>query len=93
MEPAFEHLLRTCGVHDSIIWTLRINDICDRWVFCSLDSTEEGLKTSALDLGIDLVVGGLSHKRETARLITAWKQTKAQSDIKLTILMPREKAH
>ena len=38
LEPAFENLLRSATVHESIIWALCINEINDRATFCALDS-------------------------------------------------------
>ena len=69
LEPAFENLLRASIVHK------RSDEITDRPTFRALDSTEEGLKTSALGLGIDLRApsgrGGIKPMREVALLITA----------------------
>ena len=47
LEPALGNLLRLFGA-----W--RINDITDRATFCELDPTEEGLRVSARDFGIDV---------------------------------------
>ena len=41
------------------------------------------LKQGAADLGTDLVAGGLAHKREFARVVTAWKTAKVMSETKL----------
>ena len=73
---AFGNPFRFVNVHDSVIWALVMA--------CSSVSTEEGLKRSAADFGINLPPRrpGLSHKREMARRFTAWKQAK---DVKLNI--------
>ena len=42
LEPAFENLLRNVGFHESIIWSLRVNQIKDRETFVGLDETESG---------------------------------------------------
>ena len=56
LEPAFEHLLRKSMTHESIITTLRVNDIHGR---C------------------------LPHKREFARVVTAWKTANVLAETKL----------
>ena len=87
MELAFANLLRSFNVQDSVILALCIHDVRDRQPVCTFDATEEGLKTSAADFDINLGPGGrgLSHKRELARLVTAQKQAKVQSDVKLNL--------
>ena len=47
LEPAFENLPRTANVHEDVINALRMEEILDREMFVSLDSTEEGLAKSA----------------------------------------------
>ena len=45
--------------------------------------SEAALKDGASDLGFDLSTGGLSHKREFARVVTSWKTAKVMSETKL----------
>ena len=42
LEPAFENLLRTLNVDESIITALKVNMIVDRDTFIGLDDTEAG---------------------------------------------------
>ena len=72
-EPAFEHMLRNSAVHESVISILRANAVVDRDTFVNMYDSESSLKEGASDLGFDLVTGGLPHKREFARIVTAWK--------------------
>ena len=58
LEPSFEHLLRSSSVHESIITTLRVNEITDRDTFVNLLDSEATLNMSAADLGAILVGGG-----------------------------------
>ena len=71
LEPAFEHLLRNATVHESVIHTLRVNAITDRETFVNMFDAEAALKEGASDLGFDLSTGGLPHKREFARVVSA----------------------
>ena len=82
LEPAFENLLRTLNVDEALITALRINMINHRETFAGLDDTEAGFKNIAPDLGFDLVNGGLAHKREMSRLISARKQARIASETK-----------
>ena len=84
LEPSFEHLLHDAKVDPATILSLRHCQITDRETFAALDDTVDGLKTVALDMGIDLPGGGMPHKREFARITTAWKKARAQADIKVT---------
>ena len=45
--------------------------------------SEAALKDGASDLGFGLSTGGLSHKREFARVVTSWKTAKVMSETKL----------
>ena len=72
LEPAFEHLLRDAGVDEATIWALRHAKINDRETFT-------GLVENA---GIDVSTGGMPHRRELAKVTTAWKRAKAQADVK-----------
>ena len=83
LEPSFEHLLDDAKVDPATILALRHCQITDRETVAALDDTVDGLKTVALDMGIDLL-GGMPHKREFARITTAWKKARAQADIKVT---------
>ena len=56
------------------ISAFKVNMINDRETFMGLDDTDAGFKNIASDLGIDLENGGLAHKREMSRLITAWNK-------------------
>ena len=47
-----------------------------------MDDTEAGFKNIAPDVSIDLVNGGLAHKREVSRLISAWEQARIASEAK-----------
>ena len=47
-----------------------------------LDDTAEGLKSLAMDMGMNLDAGGMPHRREFARISTAWKKAKAQLEVK-----------
>ena len=82
LEPAIENLLRTLNVDEALITALKIHMINDRETFVGLDDTEAGFKNIAPELGIDLVNGGLAHKREMSRLISAWKQARVASEAK-----------
>ena len=84
LEPSFEHLLHDAKVDPATILALRLCQITDRETFAALEDTVDGLKTLALDIGIDPAGGGMPHKREFARITTAWKKARAQKDIKVT---------
>ena len=49
LEPAFENLLRTANLHEDVLNALRMEDILDREMLVSLDTTEEVLAKSAKD--------------------------------------------
>ena len=83
LEPAFEHLLRNATVHESVIDTLRVNAITDRETFVNMFDAEAALKEGASDLGFNLSTGGLPHKREFARVVSAWKTGKVMAETKL----------
>ena len=83
LEPAFEHLLRNAAVHESVIHTLRVNAITDRETFVNMFDAEAALKEGASDLGFDLSTGGSPHKREFARVVSAWKTAKVMAESKL----------
>ena len=83
LEPAFGHMLRNSSVHESVISILRANAIVDRDTFVNMYDSESSLKEEAADLGFDLSTGGLPHKREFARIVTAWKTAKVMAETKL----------
>ena len=58
-----------------LLWTA---DTC-----VNMYDSESSLKEGASDLGFDLATGGLPHKREFARIVTAWKTAKVMAETKL----------
>ena len=78
-----------CAIH--------VGDITDRATFCDLDSSENGLRVSARDLGSNVHLalegargrlalegaGGHAPEREMLRLIFAWNRTTKKFDAKL----------
>ena len=83
LEPAFEHLLRNASVHESVIDTLRVKAITDRESFVNMFDAEAALKERSSDLGFNLSTGGLPHKREFTRVVSAWKTAKVMAETKL----------
>ena len=83
LEPSLEHLLRSSSVHESIITTLRVNEITDRDTFVNLFDSETTLNMSAADLGANLSGSDLRRKRKFSRLVTAWKTATVMSETKL----------
>ena len=67
--------LRNSSVHESVISILRANSIVDRDTFVNMYDSESSLKEGAADQGFDLTTGGLPHKREFARIVTAWENS------------------
>ena len=55
----------------------------DRDTFVNMFDSEAALKEGAADLGFNLTSGGLSHKREFARVVTVRKNAKVMADTKL----------
>ena len=82
LEPAFEHLLREVEVDEATIWALRHAEIDDRETFTGLVETASEMKEISSDLGIDVCTRGMPHRRELAKVTTAWKRAKAQADVK-----------
>ena len=82
LNPLSRTSLRTLNIDEALITALKVNMINDRETFVCLDDTAAGFKNIAPDLGIDLVNGGLAHKREMLRLISAWKQARIASETK-----------
>ena len=83
LEPAFEQLLRNSMTHESIISTLRVNEVTYRNTFVNMFDSETALKEGAADLGIDVAASGLPHKREFARVVSAWKTAKVMAATKI----------
>ena len=85
LEPAFESLLRSLKVSDSVI-DPRLNEITDRTLFTDLAQDEHQLKQCAKALGVDtLEEAEFPHQREIAQLIGAWRQAKAQCEVKTAV--------
>ena len=86
LEPSLESLLRSHGVHESVIMACRCQDVVTRSVFVALDSSEEGLKDTAREaFGID-VSQGFPHKRKFAKTnFSAWKKGRLQADTKAKV--------
>ena len=83
MEPAFESLLRSLKVNDAVIDAMRLNEITDRALFTDLAQDEKQLKKCAKAFGIDTSDDAeFPHQREMAKVIGAWRQAKAQSEVK-----------
>ena len=54
MEPALVALLRQGNIREEVIWKFRINTLCDRDLFVSIDRDEDALrKTLEKDFGLD----------------------------------------
>ena len=82
-EPAFEHMLRSSTVNESVIAILRVNEVVDRDTFVNMYDFKASLNEGAADLGFNFATGGLPHKREFARVVTAWKTAKVMAETKL----------
>ena len=82
LDPSLEAVLRSHAVHDEINMNFSCNDVLSQAVFVALDSSEEGLRSMAKDaFGIDLSTeGGFIHKREMAKVIASWKESRIQSE-------------
>ena len=55
----------------------------DRDTFVNMFDSESTLKDGAADVGTNLMGGGLPHKREFARVVTAWKTAKIMTETKI----------
>ena len=53
IQPALESLLRSLKVLDSVITSMRVNEISDRAVFGDLAQDEEKMRKCAAAIGID----------------------------------------
>ena len=74
IEPAFESLLRSLKVNDSVIDAVRVNEITDRALFTDLSQDEQQLKKRAKAFGVDTSEEAeFPHQREMAKLIGAWR--------------------
>ena len=83
MEPAFESLLRSLKVNDAVIDAMRLNEITDRALFTDLAQDENQLRKCAKAFGIDTSDDAeFPHQREMAKVIGAWRQAKAQTEVK-----------
>ena len=83
LEPALESLLRSLKVHDSVIESMRVNEITEKGIFTDLAQDEEKLRKCAAAFGIDQSDSAdFAHQREMAKLIGAWRQSKALYEVK-----------
>ena len=83
LEPSFESLLRSLNVNDAVIDAMRLNEITDRSLFTDLAQDENQLRKCAKAFGIDTSYDAeFPHQREMAKVIGAWRQAKAQSEVK-----------
>ena len=83
LEPAFESLLRSLKVNDAVIDAMRLNEITDRSLFTDLAQDENQLRKCAKAFGIDTSDDAeFPHQREMAKVVGAWRQAKAQSEVK-----------
>ena len=77
LEPAFESLLRSLKVNDSLIDALRVNEGTDRALFKDLAQDEQQLKNCAKASRIDTSEAAeFPHQREMAKLIGAWRESR-----------------
>ena len=53
LEPALESLFRSMKVNDSVITSMRVNEILDRAVFADLAQDEDKMRNCAAAFGID----------------------------------------
>ena len=82
LEPALKGLLRSQNLHEEVIMAFRCNEVLSRSVFVALDTTIEGLTKTAETFRIKVASGEFVHKREMAKLISAWQQGKVDQDTK-----------
>ena len=80
-QSPWRQLLSTCFAKWGS-WALRHAKINDRETFTGLVETASEMKEISSDLGIDVSTGGMPHRRELAKVTTAWKRAKAQADVK-----------
>ena len=79
LESAFESLLRSLKVNDSVIDAMWLNEITDWAIFTDHAQDEQQLRKCSKAFGVDTE---FTHQREMAKLIGAWRQAKAQSEVK-----------
>ena len=83
LELAFESLVRSLKVNDSVIDAMRVNEVTDRALFKDLAQDEQQLKNCAKACGIDTSEAAeFPGQREMAKVIVAWRQAKTQSEVK-----------
>ena len=93
LEPAFESILRSLKVHDSVVAAMRVNEVTDRALFTDLAQDESKLKHCGKAFGIDTSEGTeFSLQRQMAKLMGAWRQAKTQYEVK-TAADAAAKAH
>ena len=86
MEPALESLLRSIKVNESVITSMRVNEISDHAVFADLAQDEEKMLKCAAAFGIHQSDhSDFPRQREMAMLLGAWRQARTQSEVKLTV--------
>ena len=79
LEPSLEALLREVNCHEEIIMAFRVQEIYDRSLFVALESSEDGIRTTAQEaFGIN-PDKGFSHKRELAKVVKAWSTARLQT--------------
>ena len=83
LEPSFEHLLRSSSVHESVITSLRVNEITDTDTCCEHVRLGNNSEHVSCRPGCKFVWERSSRKRELSRLVTAWKTAKVMSETKL----------
>ena len=65
---------------------MRLNEITDRTIFTDLAQDEQQLKKCAKAFGVDTSEEAeCTHQREMAKLIGAWRQAKAQCEVKTAV--------
>ena len=74
LDPSLEAVLRSHGVHDEIIMNFRCNDVLSQAVFVAFGRV--------FDLCPE---GGFIHKREMAKVIASWKESRLQSETKAKV--------
>ena len=74
LEPALESLPRSMKVNDSVITSMRVNEISDRAVFADLAQDEETMRKCAAAVGIGQSdQADFPLQREMAKLLRAWE--------------------
>ena len=73
------------SLEEEVIMAFRCQEVLTSAVFVALDSNEEGLKKTTKAFGINAESNDFVHKREMAKLVTAWQQGKIQRETKLKV--------